>query len=128
MKKYSAKLLFQFRADLGGGKSDTMRRCEERIILLSARNAQSALRKAKAHGKRSELEGTAEAGNPILFEFIGVMDMIEVGIECEPEEVWYEYRFRKLPMERKDRFIPPEEELDAIRLERQARELKTPTR
>jgi hypothetical protein len=49
MKRYSAKLFFQHRFDLGDGKSDIMRRCEERLIVLSARNGKSALRKAKAH-------------------------------------------------------------------------------
>jgi hypothetical protein len=118
MKRYSAKLLFQYRADLGKGKSDTMRRCEERLIVLSARNAESALRKAKAHGEKSEFEGTAEAGNPLLFEFVGVVDLLEIDM-LEPEEVWFDIYTRKLPMERRDTFIPPEEKLNAIFWERE---------
>jgi len=114
MKRYSAKLLFQYRADLGAGKSDIMRRCEERLIILPARNAQSALHKAKSHGKRHEFAATAEAGNPILFEFVGVMDLLEIGIECLPEEVWYNISTRKLPMERRNKIIPPEARLNAI--------------
>ena len=115
MKRYSAKLLFQHRADYGNGKSDIMRRCEERLIVLSARNAESALRKAKTHGSKAEFSGDEEMGNPdFRFEFIGVMDLLEIGIECEPDEVWYDISIRKLPMEQKEKLIPPEEKLNAI--------------
>lgn len=114
MKRYSAKLLFQFRADLGKGRSDTMRRCEERIIVLSARGAESALRKAKRYGKSEEFDAQSEAGNPIYFEFIGVTDLLELGPECEPNEVWYDIVTMKLPSERRDKLIPKEGALNAI--------------
>lgn len=122
MKRYSAKLLFQHRADLGGGKSDIMRRCEERLIVLSARNAESALHKAKAHGVKSEFSGDVATGNENFhFDFIGVMDLLEIGIECETDEVWYDIRIRKQPMERREKFIPPEENLNAIFWERESK-------
>jgi len=121
MQRYSAKLLFQYRPDLKG-EADVMRRCEERLIVISARNAASALRKAKAHGKGAEFEATAEAGNSVYFEFVGVMDLLEIGIECEPDEVWYDIYVRKLPMERRDKLIPPEGKLNAIRWERERKE------
>jgi hypothetical protein len=114
MKKYSAKLLFQFRVDCGSGQSDIMRRCEERIIVLSAHNAKSALRKAKLKGSKAEFIGTGEAGNPIHFEFVGVLDLLEIGIECEPDEVWYNITTKKRPMERRDKIIPKEENLNAL--------------
>jgi hypothetical protein len=126
MKRYSAKLLFQFRADLGKGRSDTMRRCEERIIVLSARGAESALRKAKRYGKCEEFDAEAEAGNPIYFEFIGVTDLLELGTECEPNEVWYDLLTMKLPSERRDELIPKEVALNAIGWER--RQEKTPNK
>ena len=91
-----------------------MRICEERLIVITARDAKSALRKAKAHGKKAEYDGTSEAGNPVYCEFVGVMELLKLGIECEPEEVWYDIYTRKLPMERKHRFIPPEDKLNAI--------------
>ena len=118
MKRYSAKLLFQFRADLGKGHSDTMRRCEERIVVLSARGAESALRKAKTYGKNEEFDARAEAGNPIYFEFIGVTDLLELGSKCDPNEVWYDICTRKLPSERRDKLIPKEGDLNAIGWER----------
>lgn len=94
-----------------------MRCCEERLIVLFARNAESALRKAKAHGKKSEFDGKAKAGNPLLFEFVGVKDLLELG-GLDEEEVWYDIRTLKLPMERRDKIIPPEEKLNAIFWER----------
>lgn len=120
MKRYSAKLLFQFRADLGNGKSDIMRRCEERMILIPARSAIPALNKAKRYGKKSEFTGEAEAGNAIYFEFIGVLDLLELGIECDPDEVWYDIIRLKQPSERRNELIPPESELNAIADERRA--------
>ncbi len=121
MKRYAAKLLFQYRADLGKGRSDVIRRCEERLIVLSAQNAVSALRKARSHGLKAEFTATAEAGNPIYFEFVGIMDLLEIGIECHPDEVWYDITTRKLPMENKKKIIPPERKLNAIFWERKSR-------
>lgn len=123
MKRYSVKLLFQFRAYLGEGRSDTMRRCEERIIVLSARGAESALRKAKRYGKSEEFDAKAEAGNPIYFEFIGVADLLELGAESEPNEVWYDIVTLKLPSERRDRLIPKESDLNAIGWERRRKNM-----
>jgi len=125
MKRYSALLLFQFRADLGNDKSDIMRRCEYRIITVPARNAESALNKAMVHGEKSEFDGQAEAGNPLLFEFIGVVELLEMDA-YDPEEVWFDLRTLKLPMERRDKLIPPKNKLTAIFWERK-RKKKTPT-
>jgi len=127
MKRYSAKLLFQYRAALGENPNGIMRCCEERLILVSARTARAALSKAKAHGKKAERKGKGEAGNTYYFDFIGVMDLLEIGIECEPDEVWYDIRTRKLPMERKEKLIPPEEKLNAIFWENEAKR-GTPTK
>lgn len=118
MKRYSEKLLFQYRADLGQGQSDIMRRCEERIIVVMARSAESALKKVKIYAEKEEFDGEAEAGNSIYFEFVGVMDLLELGTECEANEVWYNIVTRKLPSERKDVFIPKESNLNALFWER----------
>jgi len=91
-----------------------MRRCEERIVVITAKNATSALRKAKAYGKREEFDLTAEAGNPIHFEFVGVMDLLELGVESQADEVWYDIVTRKQPSERRDKLIPQEGQLNAI--------------
>ena len=120
MKRYSAKMLFQFRADLGEGRSNVMRLCEVRIIVISAKNATSALRKAKKYGKNAEMtfEGS-ETSYPNYFEFVGITDLLELGIETGPEEVWYDIVTMKQPSERRDKIVPEESQLKAISSERQ---------
>ena len=56
--------------------------------------------------------------NPVHFEFIGVMHLLELGLECEADEVWYEITERLLPSERSEKLIPAESDLCAIRNER----------
>ncbi len=97
-----------------------MRRCEERIVVLNARNATSALCKAKSHGNQAEFKGQSKVGNVVYFEFVGVLDLLELGIECLQEEVWYDISVRKTPMEYRGKLIPQEEMLNAIFLERQS--------
>ena len=53
------------------------------------------------------------------------MDLLDIGIECGPDEVWYDITTRKRPMERRDELIPPDEKLNAIFWEPTA---KTPTK
>ena len=43
------------------------------------------------------------------------MELLELGIECDHDEVWYDIRERMLPMEHREKLIPPESELNAIR-------------
>jgi len=119
MKRYSAKILFQYRSDCGKGRSDVMRRCEQRIIVLFAMHAQSALKKAKAYGRKENYEALSQAGNPIHFEFVGVLDLLELGNETNPEEVWYDIVIMKTPSERRDKLIPKESNLNAIFFDRQ---------
>jgi hypothetical protein len=114
VNRYSAKLLFQFRV-VTSGDSGKRRLCEERIIVLDARSAKSALTKTKREGKRAEHHYQNADGNTVYFEFVGVMDLLRLGVECGPKEVWYELCERLSPMERRDLLIPPENELNAIR-------------
>jgi hypothetical protein len=125
MQRYSAKMLFQFRADLGDGRSNIMRLCEERIIVISAKDASSALRKAKAYGKKAEMKfDGSETSYPNYFEFVGITDLLELGIETDPEEVWYDIVTLKQPSERRDKLIPHESQLNAISLERRKNQKK----
>lgn len=116
MIRYAAKLMFQFRVD-ADGDSGKRRTCEERIVVVSARNAASALAKSKRKGCSSEHDCMNSDGNRVFFEFVGVMDLLKLGPECDPDEVWYDIRERLMPMERRDTFIPAESELNAIRTE-----------
>ena len=116
MKRYAAKLLFQFRVDRNGD-SGKRRVCEERIIVIEAASAASALTKAKRRGKKGENKYPNHDGHIVCFEFIGIMDLLHLGIECEADEVWYDIQERLLPMERRGKLVPAEAELHAIRTE-----------
>ncbi len=56
-------------------------------------------------------------GRPVRFEFIGIADLLGLGLECDAEEVWYEIFERVQPKERRDAFIPPESKLRAMAAE-----------
>jgi hypothetical protein len=120
MKRYAAKLMFQFRVVVDG-ESGKRRTCEDRIIVIRAKSAESALLAAKRHGKKSEISYSNDEGNPVHFEFVGVMDLLELGLECAENEVWYEIVDRLCPSERRSKLIPPEPRLNAVFYERQAK-------
>ena len=115
-ERYAAKLLFQFRV----GNDSKMRICEERTILLKTRSAKEALRQAKRKGRGAQHRYRNDEGEKVRFEFVGVMDLLYLGIECEDGEVWYDIRNRLTPMERKEKLIPKEADLNAIFWEREA--------
>ena len=112
-RKYAAKLLFQYRVVIDG-ESNKRRFCEERIVNFTARGARDALRRAKSKGKKAEHYYLNSDGNPVFFEFVGLCDLLELGIECEDDEVWYDIREMLTPMERKDAILPAEEELSVF--------------
>ncbi len=116
MQRYAAKLLFQLRVD--GPRQSKRRLCEVRIILIEAVNAHKALAKAKSKGISSQYSYENAEGAAVHFEFVGVMDLLHLGIECDADEVWYDICKRVLPMERKSALIPRIGDLCAIRNER----------
>ena len=118
MKRYAAKLLFQFRVKVGAadGKKRT---CEERIVVFQAASARAALTVAKRRGNSGSFHYPNSDGNTVYFEFIGVMELLCLDPQCGPDEVWYDIKKRILPKERKRRLIPPESILEAIRNEPQ---------
>jgi hypothetical protein len=115
--------LFQFRV-MVNGKPGVRRLCEDRIIVLRAVGAQAALAKAQARGKAAEYQHPNADGTPVFFEFIGVTDLLELGVECEPDEVWYNIVQKVKPMERRRKLIPPAEQLNAIARERSNKPLE----
>jgi hypothetical protein len=116
MKRYAAKLLFQFRVTIDGD-SGKRRTCEERIILFKAVSARKALADAKRRGRMERNHYKNSDGNPVRFEFVGVMELLCLDSVCEDDEVWYDIVDRLLPSERRAAWIPPESELEAIRNE-----------
>jgi hypothetical protein len=114
LNRYAAKLLFQYRVRVGA-KDNRVRTCEERILVLNAATARAALAAAKRRGRASHLAYDNDDGNRVHFEFVGVMDLLKLGPECDDDEVWYDITRRTLPMERRDTLVPAEAELNAIR-------------
>ena len=84
-------------------------------MLIHAPGAKKALSLAKRRGKIAEHSYTNDAGSTVNFEFVGIMDLLHLGVECDPDEVWYNITQRKLPMERADEILPQESDLNAIR-------------
>src|SRR5687767_12622895 len=117
MEQYAAKLLFQFRV-VSNGVANKRRTCEERIIVLESGSAKEALGQAKRAGRDAQHSYKNSAGGTVHFEFVGVLDLLHFGPECDSNEVWYTIRDLLTPMERKRALIPPEKELNAIAWER----------
>jgi hypothetical protein len=113
LARYAAKLLFQFRVVIERD-SGKRRLCEERIIVLQASSARSALVKAKSNGKQSEYSYNNDEGNKVYLEFIGILELLQLGVECQEDEVWYDIKEKVLPDERRDKLIPPDSKLNAI--------------
>ena len=116
MTRYAAKLVFQDRVVVGG-KSGKRRTCGERIIVLRANSAKNALAQAQREGIKSGFTYANSDRNPVHFEFVGVLDLLALGLECDEDEVWYDICARVLPSERKSSLIPRESSLCAIRIE-----------
>ncbi|HVJ86235.1 MAG TPA: DUF4288 domain-containing protein, partial [Caulifigura sp.] len=86
--RYAAKLLFQFRVEVNGS-SGIRRLCEERIVNFSAADARQALREAKRRGRAAKHRYQNSDGNPVFFEFVGVLELIRL-LDGDSDEVWYE--------------------------------------
>jgi hypothetical protein len=106
--RYAAKLLFQFRVI---GVVSVRRICEERIVTIRAANSKKALAAAKRYGRGKTLRYKNDEGREVRFELIGILDLVELGIACGTEEVWYDIYEKVRPMERRRALIPSEKEL-----------------
>ncbi|AMV17842.1 DUF4288 domain-containing protein [Planctomyces sp. SH-PL14] len=117
--RFSATLLFQYRVAVDG-RDNRNRTCEKRMLLLRAADAGSALRVAEQRGRAAEYEFQNEAGHSVYFEFVGLLDLLHLGAECEADEVWYDIVTLRQPMERRESLIPKSSQLAAIAGERKA--------
>lgn len=51
-------------------------------------------------------------GRATMFvEFVGVVDLLELGVEADPDEVWWELTKKMKPMERRRQLILPDSDL-----------------
>jgi Domain of unknown function (DUF4288) len=122
-QRFAALLLFQFRVE-AGGQSNRRRICEKRLIVFPAANGRSALRTAKRRGREAQHRYINSTGGRVHVEFVGVLDLLHLGIECGPDEVWYQVCELLEPMERRDRLIPAMSDLQAVAEERQRRRVR----
>jgi hypothetical protein len=111
--RFAAKLLFQFRV-VFKGRSNQRRLCEERILVIGASSAEIAHRIALRKGRKSEHHYENNGGGMVHVEFVGILDLMHLGVECDPDEVWYDFRRVLLPKERASRLIPPKGKLSAL--------------
>jgi len=108
VNRYSAKLLFQYRLE----EADTeMRRCEESTVVVKAETAKDAIRQLKKQGKARQFRYVSTEQRRIRFEFVGIMDILRLGMECEANEVWYSVYTRKQPMERRSTLVRTDSQL-----------------
>src|SRR6266852_1109873 len=121
--RYAGRLLFQFRV-MVNGDAGVRRLCEDRIILVRAADARSALAKAQARGKAAQYHYRNSSGSPVFFEFVGVTDLLKLGVECEADEVWYDIVQKIRPMERRRELVPPPGRLNVIAWERSNKPLE----
>jgi Domain of unknown function (DUF4288) len=112
-RRFAAKLLFQFRV-MVNGHANRRRVCEERMIVIAAQSAEKAYQFALKAGRSAQYHYKNHAGNPVHFEFVGILDLLQLGIECGPNEVWYDIKYMLMPKERSKRILPPKRKLNAI--------------
>jgi hypothetical protein len=99
--RLACKLLFQFRVIIGNS-SGVFRKCEERYICINdIENVNDAIEKIFSYARKANRNYINPAGNKVYVEFVGVLDFILLGAECDDIEFWYDYTVRKLPMENK---------------------------
>jgi hypothetical protein len=113
MNRFAAKLLFQFRV---AGQPNKRVFCEERIVVYDARSPAQAISLAKGKfGKQREYHYENASHATVRVEFVGVMDMIDLGSpelrQASPEEVWYDFKDRLTPMVRRKELTIDERKL-----------------
>ena len=110
MKSYSCKLLFQWNPYRDGKEYRKRRVCEERIYTYVASTSDEALAKAQKIGEEGCFDHQIEDGQ-VYFQFVGIIDLIELIDNDEDSEVWYEIVERRVKDGELDHLIPQKEEL-----------------
>ena len=85
------------------------------MILFRAKGGRAGLAEAKRRGRAAQHRYRNVNGQPVHFEFIGVLDLLEIGAECEKDEIWWRLVHRVKPMERRDQILPRESQLNVGR-------------
>jgi hypothetical protein len=113
MRKFAVFLLFQFQTI----KNDTINKkriCEERIYHIESETSELAYTKAKEIGIKEEFS-YIENNIQVHFQFIGIIELIELSIYDDKNLVWSNFIEKVNPMERKNRIIPLKNKLAIFR-------------
>jgi hypothetical protein len=116
--KFACTLLFQFRRNNSLSKR---RLCEERIFAFYDRDEESAYKQSIRIGKDEEMIFNY-ASYTEFYEFVGVMQLVELSVSESRNEIWHRFREMITPKERRKKLIPPKNKLDVFT--RQKRFLK----
>jgi hypothetical protein len=112
-------LLFQWRVDVEGD-SGARRTCERRLVNVLAISPAAAIASAMSAGKKAQFHGRTTHGHPLRFEFVGLTEIMELGDECGPDEVWYDIVDMVRPMERRRALVLDAGGLTAFRTGRRS--------
>ena len=110
MRRFAAKLLFQFRSSRRSGRPQVAL-CEERIVTFGAASSRAALAKAKRIAGGASHSFRVVGGGRVNFEPVGIMELMELGVETGPGELWWDLYRRKLSTQRRSSLVPPERSL-----------------
>lgn len=124
MDRYAALMLFQFRTD-NKGVINKRRVCEERIIIFEADDSEIAHKMAEMRGLEEE-HSYSDNGINVFFEFVGIIELIELGECLDKDEVWWRMVEKVNPMENRDKLIPEKCELLVFNQNRGKKRLTVP--
>ena len=112
MKKFSVKLLFQFRIHR---QKSLRRRVEIRIVTFQAKSFEAAIATANAKGHGAQFTYKNTTNQNVKFQYVGIMDIIQLGVEIDdPDTTWYDVKWLVQPSERKRVLVLSKRELQKL--------------
>jgi hypothetical protein len=96
---------------------DRRRLCEQRTIVTLAPSAEVAIRQLERRGREEQYTDDS-GGRRVVFEYVGLRELIELDPGADADEVWWEFFEAVLPKENRGKWIPRKRELRAFRLDR----------
>lgn len=88
MCRYAARIIHQFKSKILDMKS--RKKCVITTIVFEANNGRTAIQTAKRIGKKMAVNYKNTDRDRISYTFLGIIDIMQLGDECEVYEVWYD--------------------------------------
>lgn len=92
-RRYSAMLIFQY--ERRSTHAQSMCLTESRMITFNAADGREAIAYANNYGLKNERWFKDDDGERLRFRFLGISDALELGLEADDCEVWYDVNMRK---------------------------------